>query len=256
MTRACLTVAAICVVVGLAAPSIAGQVKLEIRGGLVTLEAKDATIREIFAEWARVGKTRVVNAETAPGGPLTLQFTDVPERQALDIILRSVAGFLAVARTSPLDSASMYDRILVMPVARPAGVAAYAAGRAGSQPQQVPSRDRIMIPPPMMVTDEDEEPQTAPMPGPGAYGGAQQPGMPTPQLPFNGAGMASPGGRQVQPGSQGNPYGTPYGAPYNPNQPGNPNGPPAEASPRTAPAVPQAAPRPGVMTPPAGPIKG
>jgi hypothetical protein len=198
MTRACLTVAAICAVVGLAAPSIAGQVKLEIRGGLVTLEAKDATIREIFAEWARVGKTRVVNAETAPGGPLTLQFAEVPERQALDIILRSVAGFLAVPRTSPLDSASMYDRILVMPVARPAGVAPSAGGRASSQPQQMPSRDRIVIPPPMVVTDEDEEPQTAPMPGQGAYGGAQQPGMPT-FVQFGGASAANPNAPQASP---------------------------------------------------------
>ncbi len=218
MTRACVTVAAICVVVGLAAPSIAGQVRLEIRGGLVTLEAKDATIREIFAEWARVGKTRVVNAETAPGGPLTLQFTEVPERQALDIILRSVAGFLAVARTSPLDSASMYDRILVMPVARPAGVAASAGGRAASQPQQMPSRDRIVVPPPMVVTDEDEEPQIVTMPGQGAYGGAQQPGMPT-VVQF-GIGNAA-----------------------------NPNAPQAGQTPKPPPGA-QASPRPGMVTTP------
>jgi hypothetical protein len=217
MTRACLTVAAACVAVGLAAPSIAGQVKLEIRGGLVTLEAKDATLREIFAEWARVGKTQVVNAETAPGGPLTLQFAEVPERQALGILLRSVAGFLAVARTSPLDSASLYDRIMVMPVARPALGGASAGGRAAAQPQQ-PSRDRIVIPPPMVVADEDEEPQIAPMPGQGAYGGAQQPGMPT-FVQFGGVSAA------------------------------NPNAPQASPTPRPPPAA-QPSPRPGMVTTP------
>jgi hypothetical protein len=190
MTRACLTVAAACVVVGLAAPSIAGQVKLEIRGGLVTLDAKDATIREILAEWARVGKTQVANADTAPGDPLTLQFADVPERQALDTILRSVGGFLAIARTSPLDAGSVYDRIVVMAVARPAVGTATAVSRAGAQPQQMLPRDRIIIPPPV-AADDNEDVQVAPMPGQNPYGGASQPGMPT-FVQFGGVNAANP----------------------------------------------------------------
>jgi hypothetical protein len=222
MNRACLTVAAVCVVVGLAAPSIAGQVKLEIRGGLVTLEAKDATIREIFDEWARVGQTRVVNAERVPGGPISIRLDGVPERQALDTLLRSVGGFLAVARTSPQESTSIYDRIMVMPVARPAAVAASAGGRPTSQVQQ-PSRDRIVIPPPMVVADEDEEAQAVPIQGQGAYGGAQQPGMRTP----------------VQ-----------FGGVYTPN----PNAPQASPVPMPPPEA-QPAPRPGMPTTPAAPPK-
>jgi len=198
MNRASLTVAAVCVVVGLASPSIAGQVKLEIRGGLVTLEAKDATIREIFAEWARVGQTRVVNAESVPGGPITVSLNGVPERQALETLLRSVGGFLAAGRTSPIDAASIYDRIVVMPVARPAAAAASAAGgRSVSQPQQ-PSRDRIVVPPPMVVSDEDEEAHVAPMQGQGAYGGAQQPGMRT-TVQFGGVNAPSQNVPQASP---------------------------------------------------------
>jgi hypothetical protein len=195
MKRACLTVAAICVVVGLAAPSVAGQVKLEIRGGLVTLDAKDATIREIFAEWARVGNTRVANAESAPGGPMTILLVGVPERQALDTLLRSVGGFVAVARTSPPDSGSVYDQIVVMPVARPSVGTAAAVGRPGPQPQQQPSRDRIVIPPPV-AADEDEGIQITPMPAQNPYGGAQQPGMPT-FMQFGGVNAANPNGPQA-----------------------------------------------------------
>ena len=44
------------VVVAFGSPSFAGQVRLEIRNGLVTLDAKDASVREILAEWARVGQ--------------------------------------------------------------------------------------------------------------------------------------------------------------------------------------------------------
>ena len=41
--------------------------------GRVTLVAKDVTVREILAEWARVGQTRIVNAEKLTGGPVTLE---------------------------------------------------------------------------------------------------------------------------------------------------------------------------------------
>jgi len=222
MNRACLTVAAFCVVVGLAAPSIAGEVKLEIRGGLVTLDAKDATIREILREWARVGQTRVVNADSVPGGPITVFLEGVPERQALEILLRSVGGFVAAARAAVQESASMYDRILVMPVARPAAAAASAGGRPASQPQQ-PSRDRIVVPPPMVVADDDEETRIAPIMGQGAYGGAQQPGMRT-TVQFTGAP-------------------TP-----------NPNAPQPSPVPAPPPAA-QSAPRPGMPTAPAPPAK-
>ncbi len=229
MTRSCLTVAAACVAVGLASPSLAGQVKLEIRDGLVTLEAKDASIREIFAEWARVGKTIVVNAESLPAGPLTLQLAGVPERQALETLLRPMAGYLAVARTVTPDFTSIYDRIVVMPVARPAVVAASTSGRPFSQPQQLPSRDRIVMPSPV-AAEEDDETYGALMPGQGASGGALQPGMPTTAAPVGGVGMTYP------------------------------NIPQATQTPQPPPAA-QPSPRPGMVTAPAkppgqaGPIK-
>lgn len=217
MKRHALAIAAALSVAGLASPCLAGQVRLEIRGGLVTLEAKDATIREIFAEWSRVGKTRVVNAESVPGGPITVVLQGVPERQALEVLLRSVGGFLAVARTPEIESASTYDRIVVMPVARPVVAAASAGGRSVTNTQAPPSRDRIVIPPPPPA-DEDEDVQVMPMPGQGIYGGAQQPGMPT-AVPFTVGGVQ------------------------------NPNVPQATQTPRPPPAA-QSAPQPGMVTPP------
>ena len=109
-------------VVGIAGPSSAGQVQLAIHGGLVTLDAKDATLREIFAEWARVGQTRIVNSESVIGGPVTLLMTDVPERRALETLLRSVAGYVAAPRPVQQPALSTYDRIVLMPGARPAAV--------------------------------------------------------------------------------------------------------------------------------------
>src|SRR4051794_41727458 len=78
--------------------AFAGELKLTIANGKVTLFAKDVTIREILAEWARVGQARIVNAEKLTGGPVTLELTDVPEAGALDAILRSAAGYVLAPR--------------------------------------------------------------------------------------------------------------------------------------------------------------
>jgi hypothetical protein len=93
------------------------QVQLSVRSGRVTLVATNATVRQILVEWARVGKTNIVNVERIPGDPLTLQLTNVPESEALDLLLRSVAGYLAVPRRVPVADLSRYDRILVLPTA-------------------------------------------------------------------------------------------------------------------------------------------
>jgi hypothetical protein len=61
-----------------------------MQSGHVTLIAKNVTIRQILAEWERVGQ-KVVNGERL-WAALESEFADMPEQQALDIILRSVSG--------------------------------------------------------------------------------------------------------------------------------------------------------------------
>jgi hypothetical protein len=48
---------------------------------------------------------------------VTLELKDVPEDQALDLLLRSVAGYLAAPRTPVLPNASRFDRVVVMATA-------------------------------------------------------------------------------------------------------------------------------------------
>jgi hypothetical protein len=118
-----------------AAPSV----QLTIHDGRVWLVATDAPVRQILAEWARVGQTRVVNAERVSRRPLTLQLTDVPEEQALDVLLRSVSGFVAAPRAAAVSEASQFDRILILPVsAAPAVAGARAAAAPAIRPAPVP----------------------------------------------------------------------------------------------------------------------
>ena len=112
-----------------AAPVSAGPLELSIQNGTVTLDAQEVTVRQILAEWARVGKTRIVNGERLSGGPITLKLAGVPEKQALEIVLRTVPGYMAMPRDTFVADASRYDRILIM-----ATTSAVAAVRPTTQP--------------------------------------------------------------------------------------------------------------------------
>ncbi len=187
----------------LASPAFAQQLKLDFHGGLVTVEATNVPLRTILTEWGRIGGTKIVGAERVPGSPLTLKLVGVSEAKALEIILRSAAGYMAAPRTIAAAGPSMYDRILVM-----ATTSAPPAAATRPAPQQpngafngvqrfVPPRQREMQEQPEQDEPEerDENPPNPPVftfPQPGSQNGFTQPGQ------FNGApgqGMiASPAG--------------------------------------------------------------
>ena len=118
-----------------AAPAHA-ELRVSMHDGLVTVAASDVTVRQILAEWARVGQTKIVNADGVTGGPVTLEMTDMPEEQALDILLRSVAGYLAAPRPVPIATASHFDRIVITPTSSPSSSSVPAPRPAPTQAQQ------------------------------------------------------------------------------------------------------------------------
>ena len=162
---------AFALVLAVASPARAQQLKLEIKDGRVTLEATSVPVRAILAEWAKVGGTKVVGAEKVTGAPLTLKLVGMPEPQALDIILRNVAGFMAAPRqASAAPGASAFDRILIManssaPPAqaaaggpRPAGPSAAVPGSMAGTQRRVPPRPPNLPPSPAEDQDDSEDP--------------------------------------------------------------------------------------------------
>jgi hypothetical protein len=138
------------------APAARAEVRLSIADGRVTLKASGATLREILAEWAKVGQTRIVNLERVPGGPVTLELTDVPERAALDILLRSVSGYVAAPRATAVGNASQFDRILVLPTSAPPRAVAVPPPAFAASPAPAPFGAQ---PPPVADADENQEDQ-------------------------------------------------------------------------------------------------
>ena len=136
---------AVLIVLGFAltATPAAAEVALAINGGRVSLSAKDATVSQILAEWAKVGQTKIVNGERVSGGPVTLELTNVTEVEAIEILLRSAGGYLLAPRRTPTTNGSRYDRILVLPMsagprASVAPTPAPTPGRTLPQPQIAP----------------------------------------------------------------------------------------------------------------------
>ena len=202
-------------------PAAAGELKLTLGNGRATLIAQDVPLRQILAEWARLGQTTIVNGDKMAGPPLTLQLVDRPEREVLEVLLQSAGGYIAAQRTVTLANASVFDRVMILPTSRgPVGVAAAPP----------PQFNRPAMPPQMQQAPpqipDDDEPMEQPSP-PGAQPMVVQPGQPPPYpmmpvppqgqpagqppvltAPRPGMLPAAPGGRP-QPGGQ--PNGRPQG---------------------------------------------
>lgn len=109
-------------------------VKLQFNGGQVTLSTQNAPVRVILAEWARLGGATIVNGDRVAGPPVTLELTGVTERQALDIVLRNVAGYMLAPRRQGTSGASAFDRILILPTSVAPRNPAPATAAAGPRP--------------------------------------------------------------------------------------------------------------------------
>lgn len=226
----------------MASPVSAQHVNLQIKDGLVNLDANGASVRQILDEWARVGGTRVVNGDRVVGGPVTLKLENTPEHQALEIILRTVAGYMAAPRAANAQpGASIYDRILVLPTSVAPPVPAAANNT------RTPAAGRFVAPRPA-DDDSGQVPQPSEgnegvfmFPQPGQFPGAPAFGQPA---------VAQPQVQQPQPGNpfaptpvqpqQAVPFGQPASMPFVPVQPvPTPFGTPAQpgATPPAQPGV-------------------
>jgi hypothetical protein len=247
------------------ATSASAQLKLDIRDGRVTLDARAVPARQILAEWAKIGGTRIVGGDKVTGAPLTLKFVDLPERQALDIILRNVAGYMAAPRLASAPAgASTYDRILILATSTPPASAApnAARGNAGTNgntqmgqagnARRVPPRPPNLPPSPADTEQAEQQEQVA---EDQADTGVQAPVFTFPSQPGAPNQVFVPGGPNARPGSapvitlQPNANGQPTVYTFVPNENGQPATPAAPTGPVT-PFGAVGAPTPGMVQQP------
>lgn len=168
------------------------DVQLTMQNGRVSLVAKDATVRQILAEWARVGHTKIVNLERVPGGPVTLELKDIPEAQALQVLLRTLSGYITAPRPVEAANLSRFDRIILMPT-----LAAARPANASAPPSPVFQQGPQFNPPQPADDDTDEEKPAPNGGGPQTQRGPvfntfPQPQVVNPQAPPMQPGAATP----------------------------------------------------------------
>lgn len=123
------------------AGSGADELRLAIAEGRVTLIARAAPLGDVLAAWERAGGTRFVDAGGLDTVPVSLHLVDVPEAEALRLLLRPAAGYLAVPRTprTPrVPGASSYDRVKVLAVRSRSPLPRPAAASRAARPEAVP----------------------------------------------------------------------------------------------------------------------
>jgi hypothetical protein len=176
----------------LAVPSLAaaGDLRLSIGNGRVTIVAQDVTVKQILDEWSRVGQTKIVGAERLGTTLVTLELRDVAEGRALESLLRSASGYIAKPRlASATGGASTIDCVLIMPASR-------APIQTNAPPPYNAARPANTVLMPNIVDDDVDTP--SPILPPGSV-----PAQPPPQgqavPPYPGQPPMQPGQQQTLP---------------------------------------------------------
>ncbi len=231
MRRTVLAFALSCVC---AAPAAAQQLTIAFNDGLVTIDATNVPVRTVLTEWGKQGGTKVVGIERVVGAPLTVKLVDVPEAKALEVVLRSVAGYMAAPRSTGTGP-SHYDRIMVM------ATSSAPAPASPSRPVPNPAMNgtQRFVPPQRNTAaddnDDEDEDQNPPNPPVFTFPGAPNPGGQAPpfqQFPQNGNGqqmIVNPGNGQMPQTITINPAqpgGYPTASPFGGSTPGSISAPP------------------------------
>jgi hypothetical protein len=125
-------------------PAAGQSIKVSFHGGKVDLQRRERHRAGDPHEWARVGGTRVVNAERIAGPPVTVEFKDAYEQQALESLLRGVSGYIVGQRRCRRATSSGFDRIVILATSnapRPSPVTPCVSRPPGPQPlRRLPCR--------------------------------------------------------------------------------------------------------------------
>jgi hypothetical protein len=208
LTMKMLHVLAVVVLLVGASPATA-QISLDFQDGKVRLQAQAVSVSQILAEWARRGRTTIVNGERVPGPAVTIELQDVPEQSALDVLLRGVSGYLVAPRETLVAGASSFDRIYILPTSsRPTNAAALPPQQAQQQIREDLDDDAVVgprgvvSPPGARLPREITQPGVAARPGTPPIDAEQEPDppearpQPSPGNPFGvqpGSGSSRPG---------------------------------------------------------------
>lgn len=140
-----------------AAVSAAEEPRFTMTEGRVTLIARDTPLGDVLAAWERAGSTRFIDAGALDEVSVSLHLVDVPEADALRLLLRPAAGYLAVPRTPRVPGASLYERVKVLAVRSQFPIPRSVAPTRAARPEAAPGAVGDGAPPPELTEEAQIE---------------------------------------------------------------------------------------------------
>lgn len=170
-------------------PAAAGELTLTMNNGLVTVVADNVPVSQILAEWGRIGQTKIVNGDKLMT-MVSLELVDVPEKKALEIVLRSASGYMAAERKQAIAGASAFDRIMILPFSQAPAYSPMPVSQTMPQPfvnrpvMAMPEFEDANQPVPGQQPPAQTRPQPGMLPQPMPPPGQQQPQLTSPRPGF------------------------------------------------------------------------
>jgi hypothetical protein len=172
-----------------AAPPTGPRVQVTFEpGGLVSVVANGATLREVLSQWESKGGTKFNGAEKLTGGALTVQFDHRPETEVMASLLRNASGVVIATKDEGATGASTLGAVFVVATSNPTS-SGYSQPAYTPQPQQVStvgSPDQEIAP--VGPGRSGEPPQQAPAPAPRPAGSSVAVAVVPVTVPVVGAG--------------------------------------------------------------------
>ncbi len=131
-------IASVAALAAAAASAATDELELSFHANRITVVAADVPLDTILGEWARLGDTRFVAANGLPTWPVSVHLVDVPEREALRVLLRATGGYIAESRSARQPGLSAFERVLIMT----------GGGRRAARPHADLDRVRVLRPQP------------------------------------------------------------------------------------------------------------
>jgi hypothetical protein len=197
-------VAAVGVHTGAQTPGTPTERKLELTfdgKGYATLVAQNVSVSDVFAEWARVGGSKILNAEKLPRGLIFVQFDKTPEQKLVESLVRlskaqNAGSIVAPRRLDGPVTPSRLEVINILPTSAP--TQSYTTTSSNVAPLYPQNSSDDEVPPVMPVVGGG--PASPPPPQPQNTAG-RGPGSPVPLVGPPGTGRT--GGPTPLPGTTG-----------------------------------------------------
>lgn len=92
----------------------AENIELTFHEGRVTIIASKIPLDKILSEWSRLGNTTFITADEISDRLISVTLINVTEGEALEVLLREIAGYLLAPKPLGRIGTSIYDRVFLM----------------------------------------------------------------------------------------------------------------------------------------------